>query len=197
MSLLTWAFARSIDASAVEVARLNRKPYSVLARVVIPLSLPGITLGGLLVFVAIAVAAACYLCERKGHAALGLRDAGATDWMQGRQRLAAIACLAVVSFLSALPIGMLLDEPFTSLDLPLRQEMLELLLAFQEKSGFALLHVTHDPEEARRVAERVILLDAGRIAWEGNTRDLDQGGIPALDRLATAMAWWRQDNDKA
>ncbi len=157
VSLLTWAFARSIDASAIEVARLNRKPGAVLTRVVLPLCLPGITLGGLLVFVlalgevavpqllrvpvyastvfsrladfsflpgealarawplvfvAIAVAAACYLSEQKGHASLGLRDAGASDWMGGAQRVAAIACLAIVASLGTLPIGMLLGRGF-------------------------------------------------------------------------------------
>ncbi|MBW2703711.1 MAG: iron ABC transporter permease [Deltaproteobacteria bacterium] len=157
VSILTWAFARSIDASVIEVARLNRKPNSVLTRVVLPLCMPGIALGGLLVFVlalgevavpqllrvpvyastvfsrladfsflpgealarawplifvAIAVAAACYLTEHKGHAALGLRDGSASDWMRGRQRNAAIACLSVAASLSALPIGILLGRGF-------------------------------------------------------------------------------------
>ncbi len=100
--------------------------------------------------------------------------------------------LALARALACRPKCLLLDEPFTSLDLPLRQEMLELLLAFQKKAGFALLHVTHDPQEAKRVAERVILLEAGRIAWEGKVQDLGNSGIPALERLATAMAWWHQ-----
>jgi ABC-type Fe3+ transport system permease subunit len=155
VSLLTWAFARSIDASAIEAARLGRPPGSVLIQIVLPLCLPGIALGGLLVFVltlgevavpqllrvpvyastvfsrladlsflpfealarawplvfvAVAVAAACYLVERRGHSALGLRDAGATDWLQGTQRVGAAALLVVVATLGTLPIGSLVGR---------------------------------------------------------------------------------------
>ncbi|MBW1808724.1 MAG: ATP-binding cassette domain-containing protein [Deltaproteobacteria bacterium] len=104
--------------------------------------------------------------------------------------------LALARALACRPRCLLLDEPFTSLDLPLRREMLDLVLAFHEKIGFALLHVTHDPQEARRVAERVILLEGGRIVWDGSAGDLERGGVPALDRLVAALAWWQKDTDR-
>jgi len=51
VSLCTWAFARGIDPSRLEAARLCRSPRAVWFRVALPLAAPGIALGGLLVFV--------------------------------------------------------------------------------------------------------------------------------------------------
>jgi iron(III) transport system ATP-binding protein len=100
--------------------------------------------------------------------------------------------LALARALASRPRCLLLDEPFNSLDLPLRKEMLDLVLAFHQKAGFSLLHVTHDPQEAKRVADRVVLLESGCIAWDGSARDLERSGVPALDRLADALEWWRR-----
>ncbi len=102
--------------------------------------------------------------------------------------------LALARALASRPRCLLLDEPFTSLDLPLRREMLDLLLALHQKTGFTLLHVTHDPQEAIRVAERVIMLEGGRLVWDGSARDLERGGVPVLDRLAAALDWWRREH---
>jgi ABC-type sulfate/molybdate transport systems ATPase subunit len=58
---------------------------------------------------------------------------------------------------------MLLDEPFASLDAPLRRELSELVSGWLRKLGIASLFVTHDLNEALAIADRVALLREGRL----------------------------------
>lgn len=64
------------------------------------------------------------------------------------------------------PQLLLLDEPFASLDALTRIRMHELVLALWHKHAPAVLIVTHDVEEAIFLADRVLVLDGGRIAVE-------------------------------
>ncbi|MCP4679969.1 MAG: ATP-binding cassette domain-containing protein [Deltaproteobacteria bacterium] len=98
--------------------------------------------------------------------------------------------LALARALVGRPSRLLLDEPFSSLDLPLKKEMIELVLELHERSGFTLVHVTHDPVEAARVADRVIALDSGEVIWSGPPQDLMQAKHPALEPLIRAADWW-------
>lgn len=59
---------------------------------------------------------------------------------------------------------LLLDEPFAALDPGLRQEMGDLLAALQEKEASTILLVTHHADDVRRLADRVLFLDDGKIA---------------------------------
>ena len=63
---------------------------------------------------------------------------------------------------------LLLDEPFASLGPALREEMLDLLLSVQAERQMTTLLVTHQPEDARRVADRIVFLEAGRIVAAGD-----------------------------
>jgi iron(III) transport system ATP-binding protein len=78
--------------------------------------------------------------------------------------------LALARALVTKPQRVLLDEPFSSLDLPLRKEMIELVLSLHKEYKFTLLHVTHDPLEALLLAENIILLDSGKIKWSGKSK---------------------------
>lgn len=60
------------------------------------------------------------------------------------------------------PLLLLLDEPFSALDPDLRRDLGGLLLEVQRSEGVPTVLVTHDPEEARRLGDRVILYDGGR-----------------------------------
>ena len=62
---------------------------------------------------------------------------------------------------------LLLDEPFASLGPALRDDMLDLLAEVQRDTRMTVLLVTHHPEDARRVAARLVFLESGRIAAEG------------------------------
>jgi sulfonate transport system ATP-binding protein len=64
------------------------------------------------------------------------------------------------------PRLLLLDEPFASLDALTRMRMHDLVLALWRKHAPSVLIVTHDVEEAIFLADRVLVLDGGRIAAE-------------------------------
>jgi sn-glycerol 3-phosphate transport system ATP-binding protein len=58
----------------------------------------------------------------------------------------------------------LMDEPLSNLDAQLRQEMRHELRALQLKLGLSVVYVTHDQTEAMSMADRVVLLNGGRVA---------------------------------
>ena len=74
-----------------------------------------------------------------------------------RQRVALARALAVE------PQVLLLDEPLGALDLKLRRAMQDELKDIQRHVGTTFVHVTHDQEEAMAIADRIILMNAGRI----------------------------------
>jgi sn-glycerol 3-phosphate transport system ATP-binding protein len=57
----------------------------------------------------------------------------------------------------------LMDEPLSNLDAQLRQEMRHELRALQLKLGLSVVYVTHDQTEAMSMADRVLLLNNGRV----------------------------------
>jgi sulfonate transport system ATP-binding protein len=72
--------------------------------------------------------------------------------------------------LVAEPDLMLLDEPFGALDALTRLSMRALLLDLWREHGFGVLLVTHDVDEAVALADRVLVLEAGRVI---HTMDID------------------------
>ncbi|WP_372891379.1 ABC transporter ATP-binding protein [Rhodosalinus sp.] len=81
-----------------------------------------------------------------------------------RQRVALARCLAVE------PEVLLLDEPLGALDLKLRRNMQDELKSIQRQVGTTFVHVTHDQEEAMAIADRIVVMNAGRIEDEGAPR---------------------------
>jgi iron(III) transport system ATP-binding protein len=74
-----------------------------------------------------------------------------------RQRVAIARALVLE------PDVVLFDEPLASLDVALKAEMLDLLRETLASARIAALWVTHDAREARRLAERIVVLEAGRV----------------------------------
>ena len=74
-----------------------------------------------------------------------------------RQRVALARALAVD------PDVLLLDEPLGALDLKLRRQMQDELKAIQKRVGTTFVHVTHDQEEAMAIADRIVVMNQGRI----------------------------------
>ncbi|MEO5766517.1 MAG: ABC transporter ATP-binding protein [Casimicrobiaceae bacterium] len=66
----------------------------------------------------------------------------------------------------------LMDEPLSNLDAQLRAEMRQELRALQRKLGITMVYVTHDQVEAMSMADRVVLLNAGKIEQNGAPVDL-------------------------
>jgi iron(III) transport system ATP-binding protein len=60
-----------------------------------------------------------------------------------------------------------MDEPFSSLDNRLRDGIRDQTLDILKEEGTAVLLVTHEPEEAMRMADRIVLMREGRIVQQG------------------------------
>jgi iron(III) transport system ATP-binding protein len=71
--------------------------------------------------------------------------------------------VALARALAPSPRVLLLDEPFSSLDVVLRQQMRREVVGLLKQLGTAVLFVTHDPEEALYVADRVAVMRDGAI----------------------------------
>ncbi|TPE46698.1 ABC transporter ATP-binding protein [Amaricoccus solimangrovi] len=80
--------------------------------------------------------------------------------------------VALIRALATRPRVMLLDEPFSSLDQRLRVEMRELAADLLREAGAAVVLVTHDPDEAMMMADRVAIMWEGRIRQEGTPLEL-------------------------
>jgi len=65
------------------------------------------------------------------------------------------------------PALLLLDEPLAALDRKLRLRMQEELARIQKETGITFIHVTHDQEEALRLADRLAVMDRGRLLQVG------------------------------
>ena len=78
-----------------------------------------------------------------------------------RQRVALGRALAVD------PRLLLLDEPMSNLDYKVRLELRHELRALQKRIGITAVYVTHDREEALTLADRIAVIDAGRIVQVG------------------------------
>jgi iron(III) transport system ATP-binding protein len=85
----------------------------------------------------------------------------------GQQQRVALARTIVIE-----PEVLLLDEPLSNLDAKLRVEMRSELKALQRKLGITAIYVTHDQEEANAIADRIAVLDQGRIQQIGTPTDL-------------------------
>ena len=91
-----------------------------------------------------------------------------------RQRIALARALAIE------PRILLLDEPFGALDAKVRKELRHWLRSLHEEIHVTSIFVTHDQEEALEVANRVVVMDKGRIEQIGTPTEV-------YDRPATAF----------
>jgi spermidine/putrescine transport system ATP-binding protein len=93
----------------------------------------------------------------------------------GQQQRVALARALINS-----PRVLLLDEPLGALDLKLRKQMQLELKAIQHEFGITFVHVTHDQEEAMTMADRIAVMNGGRIEQLGTPSEL-------YERPATAF----------
>jgi sulfate transport system ATP-binding protein len=83
-----------------------------------------------------------------------------------RQRIALARALAIE------PKVLLLDEPFGSLDAKVRRELRQWLRRFHDDLHITTLFVTHDQEEALEVADRVVVMNKGKIEQVGTPEEV-------------------------
>jgi putative spermidine/putrescine transport system ATP-binding protein len=85
----------------------------------------------------------------------------------GQQQRVALARAAVYD-----PALLLMDEPLGALDKNLREELQEEIRQFHRAIGATVLYVTHDQAEAAALADRIAILDHGRLVQVGPPREL-------------------------
>jgi len=98
-----------------------------------------------------------------------------------RQRAALARCLVRDQ-----PV-LLLDEPFSALDPALRYDMLQLLDEVCQQRQLTLLMVSHNLDDAARIAPRTLLVVDGGIAYDGSTQALIDGSTPAAAILGIGV----------
>jgi ABC-type Fe3+/spermidine/putrescine transport system ATPase subunit/ABC-type sulfate transport system permease component len=103
---------------------------------------------------------AAWWIERLGLA--GLEDRYPEELSGGQQRRVAIARALAVE-----PRLLLLDEPFSGLDAPVRDRLRRDLRRLQREVGLSTVIVTHDPEEAALLADEIVVLGEGRVLQAG------------------------------
>ncbi|MGN6890889.1 ABC transporter ATP-binding protein, partial [Neisseria sp. P0014.S004] len=70
------------------------------------------------------------------------------------------------------PEVLLLDEPLSALDAKVRESLRLEIRDLQKRLGITTVMVTHDQEEALTMADRIVVMDTGRIAQVGTAREL-------------------------
>lgn len=83
-----------------------------------------------------------------------------------RQRVALARCLV------AAPSLVLFDEPLANLDVHLRASMEDEFSAFHKRTGTTIVYITHDQTEAMALADRIAVMDRGRLAQLATPRQL-------------------------
>jgi len=93
------------------------------------------------------------------------------------------------------PRVVLLDEPFSALDAPVRAELRRELRRLQRDVNLSTVLVTHDPEEAAMLADEIVVLSDGQILQSGSCRDVyrrpasaEIGRLLGIDNLFEAVA---------
>jgi iron(III) transport system ATP-binding protein len=92
--------------------------------------------------------------------------------------------VALIRALAPSPKIMLMDEPFSGLDDRLRDEIRDETLAVLKEEGTAVLLVTHEPDEAMRMADEIALMRNGKIIQQGAPYNIYNAPV---DRKAAAF----------
>jgi ABC-type sulfate/molybdate transport systems ATPase subunit/ABC-type sulfate transport system permease component len=120
--------------------------------------------------------AAYWLCRLRLD---GLQDRFPSQLSGGQQQRVALA-----QALCRSPELLVLDEPFSALDSPVRYELRRELRRLQRETGLATVLVTHDPEEAAFLADEVIVISDGHALQSGDVRQtFARPGSPEVARL--------------
>ena len=118
--------------------------------------------------------------EKLGRVGLGEETAGLSpaDLSGGMKKRVGLA-----RAIAAEPEIIFFDEPTTGLD-PLMGDLINnLIVECVRDLGASTLTITHDMSSARTIADRVAMLFAGKIIWDGPATAIDNSGNPYVDQF--------------
>ena len=90
--------------------------------------------------------------------------------------------VGILRAIIANPPILLMDEPFSALDPISRKQLQDLTLSLQKELGITVVFVTHDIEEAKKLADRIAVFQEGQIIQVANPKDMAKN--PANDFVA-------------
>jgi phospholipid/cholesterol/gamma-HCH transport system ATP-binding protein len=108
----------------------------------------------------------------------GMRDLAPSDLSTGMKRAVAIA-----RALAAEPECILYDEPTTMVDPLMAQTLSNLILKVKQQTGLTSIVVTHDVKLARKLADRIVFLVDGRVAFFGTIPEMDRSKVPMVQEF--------------
>ena len=109
-----------------------------------------------------------------------LRPAELSGGMQKR--------VALARAIAAEPEVIFFDEPTTGLDPIMADVINNLIIQCVRELGATAVSITHDLVSARKIADRIAMLFAGRIVWHGPTAEIDRSGNPFVDQFINGRA---------
>ena len=90
--------------------------------------------------------------------------------------------------IAADPEILFFDEPTTGLDPIMADVINELIVRCVRELGATAVSITHDMASVRKIADRVAMLHAGRIVWNGPVAAIDDSGNPFIDQFVRGRA---------
>jgi molybdate transport system ATP-binding protein len=98
--------------------------------------------------------------------------------------------VALARALARNPQLLLLDEPFSATDRPTRRALAATLLTLRRELAMPILLVSHDIDDVAKLADRIAVLENGRIAQEGPTAEViaNPGSAGIAELVATSLA---------
>ena len=85
----------------------------------------------------------------------------------GQQRKVALAGILALN-----PKVLIFDEPTVGLDSKAREELIEIIKNLKEKENRVIIIITHDMDLVVKLSDRVIVLNEGKITYDGNKKEL-------------------------
>jgi len=120
---------------------------------------------------------------RKVRLAPEFADVRPTELSGGMQKRAGLARAII-----AKPDILFFDEPTTGLD-PITADAINDLIVEQVKDlGCAAVSITHDMASARKIADEIAMLHAGKIVWRGPAANIDNSGNAMVDQFVAGRA---------
>jgi peptide/nickel transport system ATP-binding protein len=107
-----------------------------------------------------------------------------------RQRVVIAAALALN------PEFLVADEPVSMLDLSIRAEILNLLLALRDKLGLTILFITHDLSVAYHIADRIAIMYLGKIMEIGSAEDVINNSLHPYTKALIAAVPGTESKEK-